>query len=355
MKRSIPNLAVCIGIILAGTATTSAVVMARRAPEKVEVESRKITNVTVQVLREKIVQDSFTVTGSLEPWKEVLLSAETSGKIECQEVEAGDRVEAGQELLKIDRASAEIRLKQARARYNLSLLELERMQQLQKGGLGTSQRMDQVQLDRDLAHADMQAREVEFRSSVVIAPFDGVVDDIYKEQEEFVSVGTPLLRLIQVHKVKMLVGIADQDILYFSVGDPVNVRVDAYKDRVFSGKIERIAGRADMSTHTFETEIELDNPERELKPGMIARATLVRTNYPNSITVPIFSIIREKNTSYVFVEEEGTAQMRSVTVGFYQGNFAQIMEGLEVGEHLIVAGHRNLRHNGLVRVRESNR
>ncbi|MCH7910015.1 MAG: hypothetical protein IIB38_10405 [Candidatus Hydrogenedentes bacterium] len=81
----------------------------------------------------------------------------------------------------------------------------------------------------------------------------------------------------------------------------------------------------------------------------------MRKNYPNSITVPIFSIIREQNTCYVFVEEEGTAQMRSVTVGFYQGNFAQIASGLEAGEHLIVAGHRNLRHNGLVSVRETDR
>lgn len=355
MKWMISNLAACLGIVLIGAITTSAVVMARRVPEKVEVKSRKITNVTVHVLRGKVVQDSFTVTGSLEPWEDVLLSAETSGKIEWQGVEEGERVEKGQELLKINRVSTEIRLNQARARYNLSLLELERMQRLQKGGLSTSQRMDQVQLDRDLTHADMRAKEIEFKLSVLIAPFDGVVDEIHKEQEEFVGVGTPLLRLIQVHKVKMIVGIADQDILYFSVGDPVDVRVDAYKDRVFTGKIDRIAGRAEMSTHTFETEIELDNPEGELKPGMIARATLVRTDYPNSITVPIFSIIREQNTSYVFVEEEGTAQMRSVTVGFYQGNFAQIMEGLEVGEHLIVAGHRNLRHNGLVRVHESNR
>ena len=151
MKRTVSNLAACLGIVLVGTVVTSAVVMARRAPEKVEVESRKITNVTVQVLREKIVRDSFTVTGSLEPWKEVLLSAETSGKIEWQGVDEGDRVERGQELLKIDRVSTEIRLNQARARYELSLLELERMQKLQQGGLSTSQRMDQVRLDRDLA------------------------------------------------------------------------------------------------------------------------------------------------------------------------------------------------------------
>lgn len=353
MKPFTSNLTLCVAIVVTGTLATAAAMFVRKPPPVPASQARNVTNVTVQRIVPTTVSDFFTVTGSLEPWKEVLLSAETSGKIEWQGVDDGDHVDAGQELLKINRVSTEIRLKQARAQYELSLMELKRIEELERGGFSSPQKMDQARLDRDIAVADLQTKEIEYQSSVVAAPFAGVVDSVQKDQDEFVSVGTPLLSLIQVDKVRMVVGIADQDIPHFAVGDAVTVYVDAYKDEAFEGRIHRLAGRAQMATHTFDTEIELDNADGKLKPGMIARAVLVRNSYPDSITIPIFSIIRDQRESYVFVEEDGVAKIRPVAVGFYQGNFAQITGGLAAGDRLIVAGHRNLRDNNPVKMRET--
>ena len=352
VKRLLINLVVCAAIIMTGVVFTVGVVLARRVPYAPEMRVERSVAVSIRILEGGDISDLFTLTGNLEPWKEVLLSAETSGLIEWQGVEAGDLVAAGEELLRIDRTSTELRLDRARAQYNLSLYELERIIKLHMLGINSPQEMERARADRDVTHANMRALEVDLSNCTVRASFDGVVERVYQERDEYVSVGTPLLNLIQVHKLKMVVGVADKDIPHIAAGDVVQVRVDAYKDKVYTGRVHRLAVRAEESTHTFETEIEVDNFDNELKAGMIGSAVLVRNTYPGAISVPIFSVMAEGAERYVFVEHDGHALKRPVSISFYQGNVAVIGDGLAAGDRLIVAGHRNLRDGSAVTDRE---
>jgi membrane fusion protein (multidrug efflux system) len=350
IPRSIINAGVCIGIVLFGSAATMGIVFARQSPSVSKTLLPKVTNVEISTLQETMVQDTITVTGSLEPWKEVLLSSEAKGKIEWLGVEEGDTTTAGDELLKVDRASAEARHQQGQIEYALAALVVERLIELGNKGIGSVQDLDKARVDRDVAKANLNIREMELDYTTVVAPFNGIVDETLQEKDEFVNIGTPLVSLIQIHKVKMVVGIADQDVPYFSVGDSVTVLVDAYKEKKFPGTINRIGQRADSNTHTFETEIELDNWVGALKPGMIARAVLTRKNYPDSITIPIFSILTDEKQKFVFVERDGKAVKTPVTILLHQGNVAVVEEGLISNDRLIVAGHRNLRDQDLVTV-----
>jgi membrane fusion protein, multidrug efflux system len=351
MAKTITNIGVSILIILFGGALTAGIIILRRAPSVAQSTAEKVTNVEVLKLVVTTINDTFTVTGSLEPWKEVLLSSEAKGKIEWLGIEEGDKVNEGDVLLKVDRASAEIRYKQAQIELAMASLELDRLAKLLEKGIGSTQSYDQAKVDRDMAQADLNTKKMELDYATVIAPFNGFVDIIEQREDEFVNVGTPLISLIQISKLKMVVGIADQDIPFFAIGDPVSVEVDAYKDRQFTGTIHRIGQRADSTTHTFETEIELDNWAGLLKPGMIARAVLIRESYPNSIAIPIFSILTDGSEKYVFVEQDGKAVETPISVLLHQGNLALIEKGLQAGDRLIVAGHRNLRDGAAVNVR----
>ncbi len=351
MAKAVTNIGVSILIVFIGAAVTAGVLIARRAPSVAHPTVEKVTNVEVLKLVETTINDTFTVTGSLEPWKEVLLSSEAKGKIEWLGIEEGDKVNDGDVLLKVDRASAEIRYKQAQIELAMASLELDRLARLLDKGIGSTQAYDKAKVDRDMSQADLNTKKMELDYTTVIAPFSGFVDTIEQREDEFVNVGTPLITLIQIRKLKMVVGIADQDIPFFSIDDSVSVEVDAYKGRQFAGTIHRIGQRADSTTHTFETEIELDNWAGLLKPGMIARAVLIRESYPGSIAIPIFSILTDGPEKYVFVEQDGKAVETPILVLLHQGNLALIEKGLQPGDRLIVAGHRNLRDGAAVHVR----
>jgi len=186
----------------------------------------------------------------------------------------------------------------------------------------------------------------------VHAPFAGVVDRLLMEKGEFVDIGTALARLVQVHKVKVCVGIPERDIRHFASGDLVRVVFDALPDQEFEGRIHRIATTADMVTHTFDAEIELDNPEGHLKPGMMARASLMRNKHPDSIVIPIFASVLLDEDRYVFVVEDGKARLRKIKVGIVQGSSVQVTSGLSEGELLVVAGQYDARDGEPVQVTE---
>ncbi|HIJ64316.1 MAG TPA: efflux RND transporter periplasmic adaptor subunit [Candidatus Hydrogenedentes bacterium] len=312
----------------------------------------KTTRVKVQVLEPKTVRDSVVLTGSIEPWEDITVAAELPGRIEWQGVDEGDAVLAGQELVRIDMAAIQARLDQAKAQYKLSLQELERIQGLAKNGISSPQERDRARASHDVAQAELRTAEIQLAKSAVVAQIDGIVDRLFKEQGEYIDMGAPLLRLVQIDKIKVVVGIPERDVPWFSVGDAVNVAADAFPGQEFNGTIHRIATTADVVTRTFGAEIELENASGLLRPGMITRATLVRQEYPDSVLIPFFAVITREDAQRVFVEENGLARTRPVEVGVAQGGMVQIKEGLSPGDRLIVVGQRDLSDGEPVYVQE---
>jgi len=139
MAKAVTNIGVSILIVLIGGGVTAGVIIARRVPDVAHTPVAKVTNVEVVKLVETTINDTFTVTGSLEPWKEVLLSSEAKGKIEWLGIEEGDKVNDGDVLLKVDRSSAEIRYKQAQIELAMASLELDRLARLLDKGIGSTQ------------------------------------------------------------------------------------------------------------------------------------------------------------------------------------------------------------------------
>lgn len=351
MKRFFINI-LLIAAIIAGGLGLAMLGTALRTPSTdalVSTETPPI-NVRVAVLEEKRIEDTLALMGVLEPWEDVTLSAETQGKIDWQGIDEGDEVRAGQELLKIDTKGIHVRLNQALAQQKLARQELKRNEEMRAGGISSPQDMERAQADNEVALANVHAAQLELAASVIASRFDGVIDTLHKREGEYVSAGTPLLRLVAVDRIKLLVGVPERDVPYFSRGHRVKVRLDAFPAEHFEGTIYRVAITAEESTRTFATEIELDNAEGRLKPGMIARARLVRRSFPNAITIPLFSVITSEDGQYAFVEEDGVARRRPIEVGFMQGEAVHITHGLVQGNRLIVVGQRDLRDGDLVRV-----
>lgn len=353
MKRFLLSLAIIavlatlgMGVIVSVWATTKA------APEEVIEKPDTTSRVAVQTLEGKEVRDLLYLVGVAEPWEAVTLSAEVTGKIEWQGVDDGDRAAKNQELIRINTTSLQARFDQVNADHSLALQEYDRIQELRERGISSSQEFDRASTNRDSTAAMLKMAEIELEHSVIKSEFDGVVDRVYNETGEYVSVGKPLARIVQVDKLKVLVGIPERDVPRFKAGDTVMMRFDALPERTISGTIYRIATTAEPATRTFITEIEVDNKDGVLKPGMITRAALVRALYPDAITVPMFTLISRPEGRFVFVEENGRAALRPVEIGFFQDGQVLITQGLSAGDRLIVMGQRTLNDGETVIVAE---
>ncbi len=342
----------CVLIIAAGAVVIYGAFLLSPADSKADpaIPDNKAVNVRVQVLQPTVVEDVIPLTGRIEPWEQVMLSAETGGKVEWREVEENQAVSQGDMLFRIDTTTIQTRYDQAAARQRLAVQEVERLQHLEEKGASSPQSLDRAVTERDVAMADLNAAKIQLNKSLVKAPFAGVIDKLFKKQGEFVDTGMPLVTLIQVHRVKAIIGMPEYDSAHFAVNDPVQIALDAFPDKSFKGMIHKISASADPVTRTFTTEVTLDNADGLLKPGMTVRARLVRQRFQDAIVVPIFSIISMENQRFVVVEENNVARMRPIEVGVLEGSRVQVTQGVSAGEHLIVAGHRDVRDGDSVNV-----
>ncbi|MEX2015995.1 MAG: efflux RND transporter periplasmic adaptor subunit [Candidatus Hydrogenedentales bacterium] len=355
MKRGLISVALCALLIAGGVGVTMAVAgrasdeTAEAAPLKEKVRR----NVAIEVVAPSTVYDRFYISGRIEPWESVTLSAETRGKIEWQGVEEGDIVQQGQELFKINRTSIEAQLDQARADVSLAEQELERARSLQREGLAATQEYERAMNQQQSAQAALQLLEIDFAKSVIAAPWDGVVDRLDKEAGEFVDVGADLVHLVQVDKVKALLGVPEREITYVAPGAPVALRLDAYPEQDFDGTVYRIGTSADAVTRTFPVEVAVLNPDGLLMPGMLARGAIVRTTYPEAITVPLFAVVSRADGRVVFVEEGGTVHATPVDLGAVQGDRVHVLSGLASGDRVVVLGQRELTDGEAVQVQDA--
>lgn len=356
MKKFVITVALCVGIILLGGFVVygaKAKLKEREASRAKNIHEQRVPNVKVQVIQPGLLEDKFTLTGTIDGWENITVSAEVGGKIEWRGVDVGAVVKKEQELFRIDTETMKVRYEQAKAQALWAAQEFDRVQNLANKGVSAKRDQDSVSAHRDVADADLRALEIQLKKSITRAPLDGIVARVFSEQDEFTDVGKPLVNIVQLHKVKMRLGIPERDIPHFNVGDTVRVQLDAVPDRTFDGKIHLIAPAADLVTHTFEAEIAIDNPDGCLKPGMIARANLVRQQYPDAIAVPIFATALVDEKRMAFVEKDGKAELRQVEVGVISGSNVQVLSGLNAGDHLIVVGQRDARPGEAVNVTET--
>jgi membrane fusion protein (multidrug efflux system) len=337
-----------------GIAKVASSIRASNAAAAMQAEParERVPPVRVMPLKSCTVEDRLVLTGGVLPWEDILVSAESGGKIDSIRVKEGDRVAAGQELVRVDTRLLNAHLDQARAQEKLASQELRRVQSLADKGVATTQASDKVAADSEMAAANLRVVEIQLEKSVVSAPIPGIVDRLFKDESEFVDTGMPLVRLVQMDKVKVSVGVPEREVVNFSQGAPAIVTLDAIEGREFNGTIHKIATTADPSTLTFVTEIAVDNPDGVIKPGMVARVRLVRRVCPDSVMVPIFSVMTVENQRFVMVEDSGVARVRPIEIGIIQDDVVQAASGLKPGDRLIVSGQRELVEGDPVQVTE---
>jgi len=311
---------------------------AMSAPEKI-----------IQVVTETVIPadltEYFTLPGSLEAWEDLTISAEIAGPVRKIQVAEGDQVRAGQLLLEIDADSIQSAYDRDLENFQVTKRTFDRYQQLKQEGLVSQQEIDELKNRLAGAAATLKNSKLSLEKSRPLAPVAGVVDRLYVDRGEFIDFGKPLLRLVQVDRLRVIADVPEKDIPFLDVGESVEIVPAIVNDRrVYSvkGTIEHIAFAADPATRTYRCKITIDNRNMLLRPGMIVRARFVRQQLQQVVSAPLYSVLDREGKKLLFVEEDGFARQLEVKTGSSVGDRVVISAGLAPEQKLIIKGQQLL-------------
>jgi membrane fusion protein (multidrug efflux system) len=333
VKLAIVAVAIIALFVLANIPSPKQEAVATQAPP---------VNVTVlPVVPEPKLPDTFDLPAVIEPNQVVTVAAEVAGRVEGISPQEGASVRAGDLLMRLNTDLLQAEFERAQAQAKDAQTEFERQQGLVKGGAAPSRELDQAATALAVSQATLQEVRARLERAQIYAPAGGVLNDLPVEQGEYVQAGTPVAEIVQIDIVKVAVDVPERDVAFFSPGQTVEILADTKgKQQPFLGTITFISSVADERTRSTRMEIKLANPDGILRSGQIVRARLTRQVLENAIMIPLLAVIPMENGYAVYVVEDSKAQRREVQIGVVRGARVQIVQGLQPGDQLIVAGHR---------------
>ncbi|WP_422444848.1 efflux RND transporter periplasmic adaptor subunit [Thermoanaerobacterium sp. DL9XJH110] len=200
------------------------------------------------------------------------------------------------------------------------------------------------------AQAQVELIKTSIENSVVRAPVSGKISSKQINPGEMCQAGMPLGTIVNIDRVKAVIEVPEEDINRLNIGREATVSVDALGNKgAIKGKISVISP-ASGANGLFRVEIEIENKDYGLKPGMFAKVNVVRGVKENVITVPKDAVLIKKNGYTVYVVKQGKAEERLVRIGITNGDRVEITEGLKEGETVVTSGQNMLTEGSAVKI-----
>ncbi|MBC2602359.1 efflux RND transporter periplasmic adaptor subunit [Puniceicoccus vermicola] len=330
--------------------------------------SQSATPVAVAEVNRSSISPSYRFTGSITVRRQALLSPRIPGLVETADLEAGDRVEAGDIVVELDPTLAEIELGLRESDLSLSQAEQAEAQRLvdEANRLGDSgfPRSDRLARETDLeqsklavirAEAEVQAQEERIQRHHVIAPFPGIIARKLTEIGEWVETGTPVVELVGDRDFRLEVRVPQERIREALQTESVEILLPGLPEAEVFGHVEALGPLVEPGTRTFLVRIVVDDPPSILKPGMSAVAVFRPSSDDSVLLLPRDAIIRteEGETRVWQIRESGesmTVEATVVELGAPRGKNMIVESGIESGARVVVRGNEALRQGQSVRI-----
>ena len=316
-------------------------------------EKNATVSVRTDVVKTEEVSLDFVSNGNFEPVQELKFSAEKSGKITKILAKEGDYVSVGQTLAIVRSDVVNVNAQNANAIYQNAVADYNRFENAFKTGGVTKQQLDQAKIQMVNAKSQLTQANINVGDTRIKAPISGFINKKHIEVGSIITgmPATQLFDIVNVSKLKLKVNVNESQVAGLKVGSTTNVVASVYPDKTFSGKITFIAAKAD-ETLNFPVEIEIkNNASKDLKAGMYGTATFASNQQKQSLKiVPRNAFVGSVSSNQIFVIENGTAKLKTVTAGRILGDKVEILNGLEDGEQVIVTGQINLQDGSKVEV-----
>ncbi len=304
--------------------------------------AEKATPVRIAAATSGPATPPIAATGQVASKDEMRLSFKLGGVIRRISVEAGDEVKQGQRLAEIELAEISAQVEQARQLAAKAQRDLERGERLHADQVISLEQLQDLRTQSSVARAALGSAQFNLGFSTIVAPRDGVVLRRMVEEREQVAPGATVLEIgTNDGGYVVRLALADREVVQLKLGDPAEVRMDAYPGRVLSAKVSEISRAVDARSGLFPVEVRLESPQLQLASGLVAKVALSPSSSREaSLTyVPIAAVVEgDRDRASVFVLANDRARRRPVRVAFMAADQVALAEGLAPGETVVTEG-----------------
>ena len=300
---------------------------------------------------------SLTLPGDVVGYYQSALYAKVTGYLKSIAVDKGDRVKKGEALAEIEVPELRQRLDRARSNLQIQQLTYNRLE-----GVWKSDPRLVAREDVDIAYSKYQqarAEAAELAAMVsytqIVAPFDGIVTERFVDPGALIKAGgegnatapmegtaraggtaAPVVSVADIEKLRIYVYVPQDAVNYIHRGLPVGLTFQELPGRVYHATVTRFAHSLDLATRTMLTEIDLDNPRREIYPGMYANVRLDLESHPDALKLPDSAVGDAPGGGhFVMAARAGRLARLPVTVGINTGIYMEITAGLRRDEQVV--------------------
>ncbi|MEL1241181.1 efflux RND transporter periplasmic adaptor subunit [Flavobacterium flavipallidum] len=316
-------------------------------------EQNAAVSVKVATVKNEDVSLDFVANGNFEPKQELSMEAEKSGKVIKVIAKEGDHVTVGQTLAIMRADAINVNAQAAEAAYLNAKSDYSRFDNAYKTGGVTKQQLDQAKVALTNAEANYKQAKINVGDTRIKAPISGIINAKLIESGSMLSAMPPtkMFEIVNVNTLKLKVTVNEAQVANLKVGSNISVTSSVYPDKTFSGKITFIAAKAD-STLNFPVEIEItNNANKDLKAGMYGTAVFKSNQQKQNLTViPRTAFVGSVSSNQVFVVENGTAKLKTITAGRILGDKVEVLNGLSDGETVVTTGQINLQDGSKVEI-----
>ncbi|HVO22192.1 MAG TPA: efflux RND transporter periplasmic adaptor subunit [Candidatus Margulisiibacteriota bacterium] len=319
--------------------------------------TQEVTTPTVTVVqpqRADMVR-AITLPGDLVGYYQADLYGKVSGYLKSINVDKGDAVKAGQVLAEIEVPELQQKLRRARANLEVKRRTFDRLQNVWNSDKRLVAREDVDIAEGQFEEGQAEVEELEALVSYtrIVAPFDGVVTGRFVDPGALIQASgsqsgsaqgatgpsragvSPVVSLADLSKLRVYIYLPEDETSLIRVGMPATLTLREFPGRQFTGTVTRFSKALDLATRTMLTEVDLDNPNHELYPGMYADVSLELARHPDVLQVPVTAVETEKGRSFVYVVKGDRLARLSVTTGLATPNRVEVASGLTGTESVV--------------------
>ena len=311
------------------------------------------------------VEDTIVTTGTLRPRESVVLTVETPGFLRLVRLESGERIAEGTHVEKNglvaeitgEDARLAARLEATQRHLEASDEELNRRQQLFDRRLIAEEDLFRARATYEDALHNFETSKRTLEKTRITTPIAGVVLQLARDANnqpvadgQKVTQGFEVARIAPIDNLIADIDLVGPELARVRPGQPVRIEHYAFENTMITGKVLRLSPAMDATTHTFRAEVEVDNGDELLRPGMFIQATIVTDRHQDVAVVPRDAVTERAGRDVVFVIDGQRARRQEVSLGLGNDDWIEVVDGVSPGERVVIRGLETLTDEARVRV-----
>jgi membrane fusion protein, multidrug efflux system len=339
-----------LGLVLVAAAGVFAVrfVRARHGAEAAEASARKQelaggTRVLVTRVASLPAGRTVTLPAEVHAWRQATLYAKVSGYVKRMSVDKGDRVKEGQLIATLESPETDQARLSAKAAAMTKRLVANRYTDLAPKGVVSQQELDTASGDLAVAQAELARTAALEAYEEIRAPFDGLITARFVDQGALLPAATgstssaqPVVEVTDMSRVRIYAYLGQGDAPFVKEGTVAKLESDAHPGQAVDATVTRITRELDEKTRTMLTEIDIENKDTWVYPGLYLRVTM-KLDTPPALAIPADAVFLRDGTPVVVVVDGGKARFTSIETGDDDGRIVRVISGLSEGQ--VIALH----------------